>query len=94
MTKKDIKSCFSVKNLILTSKQPAKHLFADRNTQHIRLLPMYTAKTYLCTTVSNLNVNDTQPLPTNTQPLQTFTKRLHNHYKCIRKSYRQLHGGS
>ena len=33
MTEKDIKSCFSIKKLILTSKRHAEHQFAGQNTQ-------------------------------------------------------------
>ena len=35
MVEIDGKSCFSVKNIILTSEQHAEHMFTGQNTQHI-----------------------------------------------------------
>ena len=35
MTKKDVKNCFSIKKLILTSKQCGEYPFAGQNTQHL-----------------------------------------------------------
>ena len=40
MTEKDIKSFISVKKLILTSKEHAKHPFASRNTQHLGFIKL------------------------------------------------------
>ena len=36
LTEKDIKSCFSIKKLIFTSKRCAEHPFAGKNTQQIK----------------------------------------------------------
>ena len=37
MTKKGVKSCFSIKKMISTSDWNAEHPFAGRNTQHFKL---------------------------------------------------------
>ena len=37
ITEKDVKSCFSIKKLILTSERRAEHRFTGRNTQQSTL---------------------------------------------------------
>ena len=51
MTKNEVKNCFSVKNLILTSKRHAEHPFANQNTQHLKIamwLHQTALKTIFC----------------------------------------------